>query len=208
LSFDKTESETQNLKFLSLEDVNVRKISKYLTTFAKGQNIPTIKLENLSKDISGIWSLWKVGISGNTKTVIIFPMFIHDDGRKLKPTSSHIWDTLLSKNMPIQLDNSTNQNNLETYQSNYDTASSEGQLIFEKMNNQYQINLKNEKEKMNTFFEYQTNLIGKIGLENVRKKRLNDLKNEKRRFESEINKLNEIYPEFNAITMLKIVGTA
>jgi hypothetical protein len=40
----------------------------------------------------------------------------------------------------------------------------------------------------------------------VRKKRQNDLEREKRRFMTDVNKLNDIFPEFNAIIMLKIEG--
>ena len=206
ISFDKKESENKNLKFLSLEDTHVRKISKYISTFVKGQKIPILELTNLPKDISGIWSLWRVGISGNNKTMIIFPMFIHDDGRKLKPTASHIWDLILSKTTPIQLKNTFNKDSREVFEKNYELSSSEGKIMFEKIQDEYKKNLKNEQEKMKAFFEYQEGLIAKIGLENVRKKRQNDLENEKRRFVNEMSKLDEIFPEFNAIIMLKIEG--
>ena len=165
-----------------------------------------MELTNLPKDISGIWSLWRVGISGNNKTMIIFPMFIHDDGRKLKPTASHIWDLILSKTTPIQLKNTFNKDSREVFEKNYELSSSEGKIMFEKIQDEYKKNLKNEQEKMKAFFEYQEGLIAKIGLENVRKKRQNDLENEKRRFVNEMSKLDEIFPEFNAIIMLKIEG--
>jgi SNF2 family DNA or RNA helicase len=207
VSFDKKESENENLTFLSLENTHVRGISKYISTFVKGQKIPTLKLENLSKNISGIWSLWQVGISENKKTAIIFPMFIHDDGRKLKPTASHIWDLILSKNTLFNLDTITDKDFIEVYEKNYEIASSEGRIMFEKIKEEYSKNLKTEQEKMRIFFDYQENLIAKIGLENVRKKRQNDLEREKRRFVTEINKLDEPFPEFNAIMLLKIVGT-
>jgi SNF2 family DNA or RNA helicase len=208
ISFDKKESENENLKFLSLEDIHVREISKYISTFVKGQKIPILELASLPKDISGIWSLWRVGISGNNKTNIIFPMFIHDDGRKLKPTASHIWDLVLSKNTLIQLEHTFDKDPAEVFDENYALSSSEGKIMFEKIQEDYKKNLKNEQEKMRVFFEYQEGLIAKIGLENVRKKRQNDLKNEKRRFVTEMSKLDEIFPEFNAIIMLKIEGTS
>jgi len=205
ISFGKKESENKNLKLLSLDDEHVRKISKYISTFVKGQKISTLKINNLSKDISGIWSLWQVGISGNKKTVV-FPMFIHDDGRKLKPTASHIWDLILSKNTSIQLEPSFNKNFVDVFDKNYELSSSEGKNIFEKIQDEYNKNLKNEHKKMRIFFEYREKLIAKIGLENVRKKRQNDLEREKRRFMTDVNKLNDIFPEFNAIIMLKIEG--
>jgi SNF2 family DNA or RNA helicase len=205
VSFGKKESENKSLKFLSLEDEHVRKISKYISTFVKGQNIPILKIMNLSKNISGIWSLWQVGISGNKKT-IIFPMFIHDDGRKLKPSASHIWDLILSKNTSIQLEHSFDKKFVDVFNKNYELASSEGKIIFEKIQEEYKKNLKNEQEKMKIFFDYQESIIAKIGLENVRKKRHNDLENEKRRFLTEMKKLDDIFPEFNAIILLKIEG--
>lgn len=205
ITFDKSESEQYTLKYLSLEDTHVRKISKHLPIFIKGQKIPTLKIKNLSKDISGIWSLWKVNVLGNEKTMNIFPMFIHDDGRKLKPSASHIWDLLLSKNSTMQFDDSK-INFIDIYEKNYDYASIEGKTFFEDIQNKFQNHLKNEEEKTNSFFKYQSDLIQKIGLENVRKKRQNDLEREKQRFKKEIEKLREIYPEFNAITMLNIVG--
>ena len=205
ISFEKKESENKNLKFLSLEDEHVRKISKYISTFVKGQKIPMLKIKNLSKDISGIFSLWQVGISENRK-MVVFPMFIHDDGRKLKPTASHIWDLILSKKTPIQLEHSFDENFVEIFNKNFELSSSEGKIIFENIQEEHKKNLKNEQEKMRIFFEYQEKLIAKIGLENVRKKRQNNLEREKRRFVTNMDKLDDIFPEFNAIIMLKIEG--
>jgi SNF2 family DNA or RNA helicase len=206
VSFDKKESENKNLKFISLEDTHVRDISKYISTFIKGQKIPTLELDNLSKDISGIWSLWRVGISGNKNTMIIFPMFIHDDGRKLKPTASYIWDLILSKNTFIRLENLFDKDPVEVFEKIYELASLDGKILFEQIQEKHKSNLKNNQEKMKKFFKYQSDLISKIGLENVRKKRENNLINEKRRFENEMNNLDEIFPEFNSIIILKIKG--
>ena len=207
VSFDKKESEDYDLKFLSLENNNVRKISKYLPNFISGQNIPNLKIKNLQKDIVGIWSLWKVGILGNEKVKEIFPLFIHSDGRNLKPTASHIWDLLLSKNTEIQFGESQNDV-VEEFEKNQSIASDEGKLIFENLKTKYIENVNHEESKMNTFFKYQEGLIEKIGLENVRKKRKNDLETEKIRFRTEMSKLGDIFPDFNSIMMIKIEGTA
>jgi len=207
VTFDKKQSEPGKLKFLSLEDYHVRKISKYLGTFVKNQNIPKLVIPNLSKGICGIWSIWRVGISGNKKNNIIFPIFIHDDGRKLRPTAFHIWDMILEKNNPIHLDYTYQDNYSEIFEISEKFASEEGKISFDKLKNEIQINLKNEKEKMDMFFEHKYKMIQKIGLENVRKKRLSDLNNEKKKFEIEIKKLHDIFPEFNAVIMLHVEGS-
>ena len=207
ISFDKKESEDYNLKFVSLENNNIRKISKYLSNFISGQKIPNLKIKNLQKDIVGIWSLWKVGILGNEKIKYIFPLFIHEDGRNLKPTASYIWDLLLSKNTELQFDESQN-NFAEEFEKNNLIALDEGKLIFKNLKTKYIENLRNEESKMNAFFKYQENLIEKIGLENVRKKRKNDLENEKIRFRNKMSSMGEIFPDFNSIIMIKVEGTA
>jgi len=207
VTFEKNQVESDKLKFLSLENPHVREISKYVGTFVNGQKIPKIKISALSSEIRGLWSLWRVGIIGNQKILNIFPIFIHQDGRKLKPTAFHIWDLILQKNSNIDLSEEIlPKNNTELYEEVENVASDEGKTIFENLKNEYHNRLKNDEEKMNVFFEYQNSMIEKIGLENVRKKRLADLEHEKIKFGLEMKKLEEVFPEFKAITMLWVEG--
>jgi len=208
VTFDKKNSESGKFKFLSLENSNVRNISKHIGTFVKGQNIPSIIISNLSNQIHGLWSLWKVGIVGNDKALSIFPIFIHEDGRKLRPTAFNIWDDILQKEKNIEF---IQKNFSESFSNLYNLseiqASDEGKSIFENIKNEYIKQLKTEQEKMQIFFDYQQNMIQKIGLENVRKKKLSDLVEEKAKFEQKMKNLEDIFPEFNSIIMIWIEGS-
>jgi hypothetical protein len=55
-----------------------------------------IKIPGLPEEVSGIWSLWRLVVSGPSGVrVHAIPYFINDDGRTLRVSARQIWDTLI-----------------------------------------------------------------------------------------------------------------
>ena len=203
VTFFKDKIEQSSLNYISLENSKVRKLLEHLGIFVRGQKIQKVMLKDLDFNIKGTWSLWKVGIFGNNKIMKIFPLFISDDGKILKPTATFVWDLLL-QNSEFTISDSISSE-LDFEKSHY-SASEQGKQIFSNLQKEFENNTVKEQQKMDSFFSYQREVTNKIALENVRKKRLTDIDLEEQKFQDQINQIKQINPEFNPLIILQVQG--
>ena len=204
ISFLKDDAEQNNLNFISLENKKIRNIVNTTANFVSGQKIIQILLEQIPSTIEGLWSLWQVGIKENKSILKIFPMFIHKDGRNLAPTANQVWDTLIENSQFSQQD--FNEDYTSCYNKMYEMASNHAKNIFSNLVDLHNNNISRELQKMKSFFEHQKETIQKLGLESVKKHRLDKLELEEIKFQQETQKLKDIHPEFKAISIVYVKG--
>jgi len=82
---------------LTLENKRVRNLVMKLPRVVRGQPIQSVNIPGLPDEIKGFWSLWTITIhADDLKWQRVLAIFLHDDGRILKPTARHIWNKLLT----------------------------------------------------------------------------------------------------------------
>jgi len=80
---------------LTLEDSRVRGLAMRLPRFVPGQPISVVTIPGITNEVTGIWSLWRIGITTmEWNRHRIMPLFIADGGKVFAPTARHLWDKL------------------------------------------------------------------------------------------------------------------
>jgi hypothetical protein len=95
-------------RYLTLEDQKVRDPAMRMPRFAPGQPIPVVSIPNLSADVFGIWSLWRIAIATmDWNRQRIMPLFLADNDMVYMPTAMgqvyRARDTKLNRDVPLQI---------------------------------------------------------------------------------------------------------
>ena len=62
-----------------------------------GQFVSVVRIPGITDEVTGLWSLWRVGIATlDWNRHRIMPLFLADGGQVFTPTARHLWDRLLS----------------------------------------------------------------------------------------------------------------
>jgi hypothetical protein len=193
-------------RHLTLEDSRIRGLAMRLPQFAPGQPIQHIKFDDISSDIDGFWSLWRISIhTQDWNKQRILPLFVNKDGRILMPTAKTIWDKLLIKVEGIG-EHTMNEDAEKIYSQLREHAEEQGRAIYDDLVREHRTQLKSEREKGEYSFIARRKAIERIGLEAVRMHRLKNLESEKRRWEEELRNKEEIQPEMIPLIILRITG--
>jgi superfamily II DNA or RNA helicase len=193
-------------RHLTLEDSRIRGLAMRLPQFAPGQPIQHIKFDDISSDIDGFWSLWRISIhTQDWNKQRILPLFVNKDGRILMPTAKTIWDKLLTKVEGIG-EHTMNEDAEKIYSQLREHAEEQGRAIYDDLVREHRTQLKSEREKGEYSFIARRKAIERIGLEAVRMHRLKNLESEKRRWEEELRNKEEIQPEMIPLIILRITG--
>ena len=94
--FDKSASEPSSGTLLTVSDPRVAELLTQSSIVHPEMPMKCIKIPGLPEEVSGIWSLWRLVVSGPYGVrVHAIPYFINDDGRTLRVSARQIWDTLI-----------------------------------------------------------------------------------------------------------------
>jgi superfamily II DNA or RNA helicase len=193
-------------RHLTLEDGRIRGLAMRLPQFAPGQPIPHMNISDISADVDGYWSLWRISLqSTDWNKQRILPLFLNNDGRILLPTARSIWDKLLSKVDTI-IGHTVGGDAEKVYYKLRSHAEEQGRAIYNELVNEHRSLLKSEREKGEYSFEARRKAIERIGLEAVRTHRLKNLEEHKKRWEIELREKKEIQPEMIPLIILRITG--
>ena len=126
----------------NLVTINHPKIMQMLQTiipYVPEMQIPVIKVSNIPPQLIGYWSLWQVKAESNlSDAATVFPIFINEEGKFLKPTSNQLWDILLQDQTSIQVTSNTSIDPLHIYNQIREIALSEGQTRTQELEEQTQ----------------------------------------------------------------------
>lgn len=190
-------------KHITLEDTRIRKLIQNFTDWASRSDIPSLKLTDIPEGITGLWTLWQVGIGKDSmKNKRIVPCFVHSDGRILQPTAMKIWDTLLNvKNLGLDSDKIFAVQNIEG------TIQELAKPVFEDLVNINKQLIEKQKVKGEYSFSAKRRVIESIGLPEVRNYRLNKLEESYKNWKCDIKKQALVVPELKLLLVLHIEGT-
>lgn len=114
---------------VTINHPKIKEILRTITPYIPGMNIPTIKVSNIPPKLSGYWSLWQTKIESNiAQAKTIFPVFVNEHGKFLKPTSTQLWGILLQDQITIKVIEETNTDTVQIHNHIKEIALAEGEI--------------------------------------------------------------------------------
>lgn len=193
---------------LTLEDGRLRGLIAALPHWAEGLPIPCARIPGLPANVTGIWSLWQIGLSTDAGHDAappkrrFLPVFISDEGRVFIPTARRVWDLLLTETLaaPTRLLKGTDA--LDAYAAARSAALQHGEKRFSEMAAEHQLGLTREAERMDYAFAARRRLIDRVGLPGVRNRRIALLEAETSAWRQKASSEMQTTPTLTAICML------
>ena len=206
VTFDRRVAQDRLLDHVSLGDERIWSLVQHLPRAVPSQPIARVRFTDLPEEIVGFWSLWRVAIDPDAwRDVKILPLFLHDDGRILVPTARMIWDCLLEDRPRVsQLGYLPETEVAAIFQRLRSEAERQGQLAFDELHARHNQRLKREQDKGQYAFQVRRDALNRIGLPEVRQHRLRKLEEEQRAWEAELRKRDQVLPELQPVTVLRL----
>jgi hypothetical protein len=191
-------------RHLTLEDSRIRGLAMRLPRFAPGQPVAIAVISGVSDEVTGLWSLWRIGIvTTDWNRRRIMPLFMSDGGKVFAPTARHLWDRLLSVNPEIRgyldIDDAR-----KAFDHLLEIAEEHGRTIYDELVQEHRSHLMREREKGEYAFAARRKIIERIGLPQVCDYRLNLLRQEERMWNEEIERKAQVYPEMVPLIIIRI----
>jgi superfamily II DNA or RNA helicase len=202
--FERTANDAGRL--VTLDDERVQVLLNQTMRHVAGQPIPHWAVAGLADGVTGIWSLWRVSLNaGESHSARVLPLFVHDDGRVLGPSARHVWENLLRPNVLVESSaNETSEAAEAIYARIADIARREGEGVYRALLERHQARLQRERNKNRYSFGARRAAIERIGLANVRQKRLNDLADEEKRAAEELRQQSIALPDLEAVVVIHV----
>jgi superfamily II DNA or RNA helicase len=193
-------------RHLTLEDSRIRGLAMRLPRFAPGQPVSVITIPGITDEVTGLWSLWRIGIATmDWNRHRIMPLFLADGGKVFTPTARHLWDRLLSVAPSVRehLEIDDAQNAFDRLSQ---IAEEHGRSIYDELVREHRLRLTREREKGEYAFTARRKIIERIGLPQVRDYRLNLLRQEERSWNEELERKAQVYPEMVPLIIVRVEG--
>ena len=193
-------------RHLTLEEPKVRGLAMRLPRFAPGQPVPIVSVPGLSKEVQGVWSLWRIAIASmewNRRRIM--PLFLAGNSMVYMPTARHVWDQLLTASTQVRaiLDAAVSQSIFATIQN---AAEEHGKPIYEALVQEHRARITRERERANYSFAARRKTVERIGLTQVRNYRLNLLAQEERSFQEQLDQKAHAFPEMVPLLVIRVEG--
>ena len=192
------------LEWITLEDPRARAVISDLPRYVVGQPVLFTTIPGLPDQLSGVWSLWEVGLSAigfNRKRFL--PIFTTDDGRAYVPTAKRVWDLLLTEN-PIVRGVSSQEEAVIWYETASQAATQQGARLFAELQEEHQTRLKEECARAQYAYQSRFQAIGRIGLATVREYRRKLLEKEYQKRMADLGEAHNCTPDLTSILMMRI----
>jgi ERCC4-related helicase len=204
--FNREEGDLAGVVHLSMEDERVRALTNQLPVFAPGQPIAVVVVPGISDKVSGIWSLWRVSLhAGGQRLDRFLPLFVADDGRALAPTARLLWDRLIDCGDDIRCAGPmTGDDALTAFMASRLVAEASGEIMFEELIAKQREGALRERRKGTFAFSARRRTVERIGLPQVRAKRLAQLADEERLWANRLAAREQTFPELEALVMVRV----
>jgi superfamily II DNA or RNA helicase len=191
---------------LGLEEHRIRGLAMRLPRFAPGQPVSVVTIPGITDEVTGLWSLWRIGIATmDWNRHRIMPLFLADGGKVFTPTARHLWDRLLSVAPSVRghLEIDDAQNAFDRLSQ---IAEEHGRSIYDELVQEHRLRLTREREKGEYAFAARRKIIERIGLPQVRDYRLNMLRQEERSWNEELERKSQVYPDLAPLIIIRVEG--
>ena len=195
---------------LTLEDGRLRGLIAALPHWAEGLPVPCARIPGLPANVTGIWSLWQIGLSTDAGHDAappkrrFLPVFMSDEGRVFMPTARRVWDLLLTETLAAPTRLLKGVDALDAYAAARSAALQHGEKRFSEMAAEHQLSTTREAERMEYAFAARRRLIDRVGLPGVRNRRIALLEAETAAWCQKASSQMQTTPTLTAICMLRV----
>ena len=204
----KEAEQTPTARRLTLEDSRIRGLAMRLPRFAPGQPVSVVTIPGIADEVTGLWSLWRIGIvTIDWNRHRIMPLFLADGVKVFTPTARHLWDQLLSV-APSVLEHLEIDDARNAFDRLLQIAEEHSRSIYDELVQEHRSRLTRESEKGEYAFTDRRKIIERIGLPQVRDYRLNLLRQEERSWNEELERKAQVYPEMVPLLVVRVKGGA
>lgn len=192
---------------LGLRNPKVKAILEGLTHQVTGMPIPKLKIKELPKEVSGLWSLWQITVSNQKKTVKkILPLFVHDDDRVTSSTAFQLWNHLLQETNESCFDGFISGTELpEIYNRLKSMAEEQGRDKLSQAEEMYQEYLDKEYAKNQSYYTLRRKAVSRLKDDN-KDKRLKALELSRRNWKEKFEGTKKPYLDLKAVLILHVRG--
>jgi hypothetical protein len=208
--FAREESERPESRYLSLEDPRIRRLVTDLPFAGATQPIFAVELSGVSDKVSGIWSLWRIGMEAADRYMErLLPLFVSDDGRVLAPTARAVWDRLIQVEegtLRLQGTVVAGSDAEQAHAQCTQYAHEHGRALYQELLALHRDRLSRERRKATHAFDARKREIGRIGLPQVRNYRLEQLERERHTWEGQMAQREMAVPELNSVIVVRVAS--
>jgi hypothetical protein len=190
-----------SIEHITLQHDWVRKLLKNLGEFDDSKNIPSIRSIN-GQETPGFWSLWQVSASNELENKVRYQsFFIADNGKVFAPYANDIWTRFVNGTHDFKLDGPYSIENGSNVKTTLENAlyisfqNLEAELV-QKMDTKH-------KNKLRSY-EFQKSRIIKIGIENIRRSKMQRLEKEQSQWMKDFESSKKIIPGLKQLLMIRI----
>jgi superfamily II DNA or RNA helicase len=176
VTFTRAQASTTR-RFVTLGDEGARgALRRALSASVEGQPVPRISLDSSVGSV-GCWSLWSVSAYAGSRTEQrTFALFHDSDGKLRLATANAIWDAAV--NLPAGRSNDRSPQTVDWSGIHQDAEIHAGG-VFSAVEQELAARLGQERDRFLTYIEARRRVFERIGLENVRRRRLAELETER-----------------------------
>ena len=187
---------------LSIDDDVIVKHLEQENYWCPQQKIPKILIKDFPNE-KGYFILWELSINKDLHSSRILPIFINED-MKLRPfAGERIWDKLLDEDSIITvMDNIYLEKDI--YSELFQISQEFSYDDFLQLKEEYEGKHEEKFRKYSYALKLRIDAAKRIGIENIRKSRLNELENEKEKIALELERNKIISPVFKPIFVSRL----
>jgi len=193
---------------LTLDDTRVRELATSLPFVAPGQPVPRVTIPGLPEGVWGYWSLWRITVrTANRSHHRVMPLFLHDNGRVFIPTARFIWDTLVANEVDVH-GHCHGADARQAFEQARAAVEAHGETVLGDLLQTHRAWVEREREKGTRAFAARRQAIRRLGLPNVRAKRLAQLSIEEWQWRQDLDRQAAVTPELEPLLLIRVEGAA
>jgi hypothetical protein len=192
---------------VSLQHEIIQTILQDAVPHTASQQIPKIKIKQ-GTSTSGYWSLWLLEVKNNFESSqVIQPVFVSDEGETYAAFAQTVWDKLTQENDYFDCIGALS---LEESKDVFSRIGEKSELLLQQKYEEFESFITQNTDKIRTnkqkAFEFQEKQMNRIGIENIKKYRLNRLYSEKTKWEESFESARQIVPSLTCLLMAYVVN--
>jgi superfamily II DNA or RNA helicase len=198
--------ERPEAEWITLEDQRARAIISRLPPWVEARAVPVARVSRLPDTITGVWSLWRIGLTAvNFKRTRFLPVFISDDGRSFVPTARRVWDLLLTESVAVS-GAVTPSESSRLFTLSRQAAERLGEQPFSGLVAEFRSWVEDEMTRAKTAYDARMLAIGRVGLPAVREHRRARLNREHDRRIRDLEGASAYTPDLAPLLVLRLEG--
>lgn len=191
---------------MTLANEHVAAILATNTVRSADDRVPQVSLDGLPGDLRGIWSLWLiVAHAGPTEEVRALPIYHDTAGIERAPSARVIWDRLLEPDAELKVRGElTGDVASEVAARSRAEAERQGRPTYDTIRTSLELRLRRRRDQFLEYIERRRAIVERVGLENVRRRRLAELDRERER-EIATMPMIDVAPELRCVAIFELV---